>query len=91
MKRRTYKCKYTQRAYDGALDAFHSGDRGWLAPAVHGLWREDGSRFRGASMISAFWNGFEEVTLSGGRARYSRGSANFGAYMAGRDAERGVR
>lgn len=90
MKNRKYKDKYVQRAYDGTVSSYRSGARGWLAPGVHGLWRDDGSRFRGASMISAFWNGYDGLTLNGGRAMYRFGSLNYGAYMAGRDIGRAV-
>lgn len=84
-RRRRYRDARGQAIYDGYVEAFDSGRRGWFAPMRHGLWREDGSEFRGASGASAFWNGYHGLTLSGGRALYSRGTANFYAYMAGRD------
>ncbi len=88
MKRR-YKDKRLQRQYDGYLGSYHSKARGWTAPGVHGLWNEDGRRFRGASGHSAFWNGYDGLTLSGGRLMYVQTSLARMAYMAGRDARSG--
>ena len=86
MTKRVYKNKRLQRQYDGYLASYHSGERGWIMPGVQGMGREDGSRFRGAAGHSAFWNGFDGLTLSGGRLMYVQTSLVRMAYMAGRDA-----
>lgn len=91
MKRRTYKDPRFQRTYESTLDNYHSGARGWIGPMVHGLFNEDGSRFRGAAGHSAFWNGFDGLTLSRGRLMHTPGSYARACYMAGRDAARGVK
>ena len=88
MKPRVYKDRRLQRQYDGSVAAYKSGARGWISPGVHGLWREDGSRFCGAGSHSAFWKGFEGFELSGGRLMYSPTSLCRMAYMAGRDCAR---
>jgi hypothetical protein len=87
MPKRTYRDPRTQRAYDGTVLMFASGVRGWQAPMVHGLWNDDGRRFRGSSTGSAFWNGFDSVDLDQRpwRERYVRTSACWIAYNAGRD------
>jgi hypothetical protein len=88
---RRYQDPHLQRAYDGTRESYRSGTRGWVRSGKnvwHGLWNEDGTRFVGASMHSAFWKGFDGLTLSRGRIPYMRGSLAFVVYMAGRDAAR---
>ncbi len=80
-----------QRNYDAWIKSFESGVRGWVGKGPgHGLWNDDGRRFTGASGHSAFWKGYEGLTLKAHargvkRPLYVAGTLARAAYMAGRD------
>ncbi len=86
-----YKDEGMQRVYAAWLKTFESGVRGWVGNGPgHGLWNDDGERFRGASGHSAFWKGYEGLFLKAGarghrRPLYIAGTMARAAYMAGRD------
>jgi hypothetical protein len=87
VKRRRYRDKMLQGFYDAAVEAWLSGARGWVKPGQHGLWREDGTRFEGSSIHSAFWKGFDGFRRGPNRDQplYVLGTPNYVTYMAGRD------
>ena len=95
MIHRNYKDRRLQAQYDAMMEAYRSEQRGWhkgkYGAMYHGLWNDDGNRFRGAGSFSAFWNGFDGLIMKpyrhGGRRRlmYVPGTLSRQAYMAGRD------
>lgn len=89
-RRRRYKHLMHQGAYDGIVENYRDRLKGWVdGTPQHGLFNDDGSRFTGAAMHSAFWKGYDGLTLSGGRLMYGPGSMTRVAYMAGRDMAKG--
>ncbi len=86
-----YKDARLQAAYDGAVENYLSGARGWISPGHHGMWNEDGTRFSGATSHSAFWKGFDGIERNvGNRLMYVAGSHARAVYMAGRDCSKMV-